>query len=182
MSDLSDLAADVSKDLPASVRKVIDAAIENGWELNAPGVTLCLRLNHPTDDIAQPVYVTWTVGRTAKGNLSFRFMSCGTRGLVPLSGADLLEYLEDATVGYPLPEELEADYDAKERAKKDKGSEWNRRETPEYNTMKALGGEAISIDVEKPARGRRAQAAPRPSASQPPKSPAPPLRVSAPKA
>lgn len=105
MSDLSDLASDVAKDLPAQVRKVIDAAIENGWTLNKPGMTLALRLNHPTDELAQPVYITWVVSRTPTGRLSFKHDSCGTKGLHPLSGADLIEYLKDPTVVYPVEDE-----------------------------------------------------------------------------
>lgn len=152
MSDLSDLAADVAKDLPASVRRVIDTAIKNGWELNAPGVTLTLRLNHPSDELAVPVYVTWAVGRTPKGNLSFRVDSCGTRGLVPLSGKDLLEYLEDPTIAYPVAEELEAEQEEKARkkaerdAKNGKGAGWDSKATDGQNLRVQLGAEPVAIE------------------------------------
>ena len=149
MSDLSDLAEEVAKDLPFQVRKTIDTAIEAGWQLNGPGMTLALRLNHPTDDLAQPVYITWVVGRTPKGNLSFRFDSCGTRGLVPLSGADLLEYLDDPTVIYPTDAEIEessADRDAKAAEKEDeKRGTWDSKKDQITNLNVQLGARVVSI-------------------------------------
>lgn len=178
MSDLSDLAADVAKDLPAQVRKIIDTAIGNGWELNKPGMTIALRLNHPTDELADPVYVTWIVGRTPKGALSFRFGTCGTRGLVPLKGADLLEYLQDPTVAYMTPEDVEdADLKAKEKALEDTPP-WDTQRSPEANVQAQLGG--VPAEVE----WTRSRAPRRPSASASPRSiaPARPLRVQAPKA
>ena len=150
MSDLSDLAADMSKDLPPSVRKVIDTAVDNGWELNPPGMTLCLRLNKTDDDLAQPVYITWVVGRTPKGKLSFRFMSCGTAGLIPLSGADLLEYLADVTTAYLDDEdiaEIEDRHDDRLRPK------WNDQAPVEVNVANRLGGKVTGVvDESKPRR------------------------------
>lgn len=150
VSDLADLAADVAKDLPAAVRKVIDTAIANGWELHKPGMSMVLRLNHPTDDLADPVYVSWVVGRTPTGRLSFRFDGCSTRGLVPLSGPDLLEYLADPTVVYPVTEELEAEAAAKEKPPK-----WDSFAPPEVNLMAQLGGSVISIQDDKHPRPRQ---------------------------
>lgn len=64
-------------------------------------MTIALRLDHPTLADAYPVYISWVLGRTPKGALSWKFGSCGTRSLMPLSGADLLVYLEDPTVVLP---------------------------------------------------------------------------------
>lgn len=148
MSDLSDLAADVSKDLPAQVRKVIDTAIAQGWELNKPGMTLCLRLNHLTDELAQPVYISWVVGRTPTGKQSFKFMSCGTKGLVPLSGADLLVYLEDPTVIYTTPADV-AESDAKAlKEAQDSLPPWDTSKPVQANLEGFLG--ARTLRVEKP--------------------------------
>lgn len=150
MSDLSDLAAEVSKDLPAQIRKVIDQAVEYGWELNAPGMTLALRLNHPTDDLAQPVYITWVVGRTPKGKLSFKFMSCGTAGLSSLSGADLLEYLADPTTVYMSDEDIrEADEETRKReaAQADKkAGDWDSKLGTAENLGRQLGAGVLRVE------------------------------------
>lgn len=180
MSDLADLAFDVAGDLPAPVRKVIDTAVANGWELNAPGLTLALRLNHPTDELAAPVYITWAVGRTSKGAMSFRFMSCATAALQPLKAVDLLEYLADPTVAYSTPEELEDDLDAKA-----KQPPWDLNATPEVNVMRQLGGTPVSIDGERQATTRRKTAQQiiaeaKEKSSQGLRVQAPPLRVKAP--
>lgn len=181
-SELSDLAADMTKDLPPAIRKVIDTAIANGWELNPPGMTVCLRLNHPSDPVADPVYATWSVGRTKTGKLSYRFDSCCTRGLQPLSGSDLLDYLADPTLGHPLQEELEEEYDAKEAVKaekaREKAAKWDQKESPEANTIRSLGGEFVRLETER--RGRKATPSPRGNTASKP--PAKPLRIQAPKA
>lgn len=143
MSDLADLAFDVAGELPSQVRKVIDSAVSHGWELNKPGMTLALRLNHPTDELAQPVYIVWAVGRTPTGRLSFKFSSCGTAGLVPLSGADLLEYLADPTTVYA------SDDDIAEAENVKKPMKWDDHKTPERNTIDHLGGELLAIEVER---------------------------------
>lgn len=177
MSDLADLASDVTKDLPIAVRRVIDTALENNWQLNKPGMTVALRLNHPTDNLAMPVYITWTVGRTPKGALSFRFMSCGTQGLHKLSGADLLEYLKDPTVVYDTEEELAAKEDKFDRKKLDNPPKWDEQnKTPEENTIAQFGNtEIVAIEVERPRR----QYKPR---SKPSVKPSSKLRVQIPKA
>lgn len=171
MSDLADLAFDVAGDLPAQARKVIDTAVANGWELNPPGMTLCLRLNHPSDDLAQPVYVCWAVGRTPSGRLSFKFHGASTKGLVPLSGADLLEYLADPTVAYMTDEDI-AEADAK-RTEKDR-KPWDQSESLVVNLRRQLGAEVIGIETEQPQRAREVK----PSAS--PRVPMSPLRVKIP--
>lgn len=150
MSDLSDLASDVSKDLPAQIRKVIDTAIEAGWQLNKPGMTLALRLNHPSDELAQPVYITWVVGRTPQGRLSFKFMSCGTRGLVPLSGADLLEYLKDPTTIYMSDEDVDQATEvsaARAAAKADeKRLPWDQHKPQMDNLNAQIGASVLRIE------------------------------------
>lgn len=146
MTNLSDLAAEVSKDLPANIRKTIDIAIDNGWELNPPGMTLCLRLNHPTDELAQPVYVSWVVGLTPKGSTSFRFMSCSTRGLVPLSGADLLEYLQDPTTVYLTADDVaESDSKALEAAQ-EKMPPWDAKKPVQANLEGFLGARTLRVE------------------------------------
>ena len=168
MSDLADLCEELTKDLSPAIRRVIDAAVENGWELNKPGMTLCLRLNHPSDELAMPVYVSWVVGRTAKGKLSFRFDSCCTSGLDSLSGADLLEYLADPTVVYPEPEE----------------SEWDESKSKAENVAKILGPSPAlrrqqGEDIPNPYPGiKSSEAATPPSPSTEPTSLADALRTS----
>jgi hypothetical protein len=130
-------------DLPPNIRKVLDVAAENNWELNPPGVTIAVRLNHATDKLADPVYISWVVGRTQKGKLSYRFDGCGTRGLVPLSGADLLVYLADPTVVYLTDEDIQERSNAHDERVRPK---WDDSAEPEVNAMKQLGGTLLSVD------------------------------------
>lgn len=87
--------------LPAKVKSILQAADDHGWELNGKGASFCIRLDHPTDEFAVPVYITWQLGRTPKGSLSWRFMSAGTATLQPMSLDDVLNYLKDPTILYP---------------------------------------------------------------------------------
>src|ERR1700761_5890221 len=139
MSELEDLLSDVGAELTPAVRKTIQTAIDSGWELNSPGLTLALRLNHPTDDLALPVYITWTVGRTPKGKLSLRAFSCGTQGLRKLSGADLLEYLQDPTVAYALPDEAQDDREGPELEDK-----WDPSKSTMENLEATMGARVVS--------------------------------------
>lgn len=148
MTDLADLAFDVAGDLPVQVRKVIDTAVVHGWELNKPGLTLALRLNHPSDDLAQPVYIVWSVGRTPSGRLSFKFSSCGTRGLVPLSGADLLEYLADPTVVYLTDQDVK---EAGEGQVEKDTPPWDEHAKPEDNLKAHLGASIVGIEPDRKA-------------------------------
>lgn len=167
---LAELLSDMRAELPANIRKVVNTALENDWELNKPGVTIALRLNHPKDELADPVYITWVVGRTASGKISYRFDSCGTRGLVPLSGADLLEYLADPTVAYVVAEEREKEMDDKAR-----NPPWKVDDTPERNTIRQLGGTLLGIQREyAPRVTSKAGVAPSPVSAKP-------LRVMLPK-
>ena len=167
--DLVEILQGIGADLNPQVRKTLQTAIDGGWQLNQPGMTLCLRLNHPTDEMAMPVYVTWVVGTTPKGKVSIKHFSSGTQGLNKLSGADLLEYLQDPTVAYRLPEEDEPE--------PDEVPPWDNSKTPEENTIAQLGGKIIA--QEKPtyadimARQKAALAQPTPAQS----SAARPLRV-----
>lgn len=140
MSELSDTLEALTKDLPHGVRKVIDKAIDGGWELNPPGITMVMRLNHPTDLFADPVYVAWTVGRTPTGKPSYKFSSAGTKGLKPLSGPDLLEYLEEPTVAHSTVAELEDEYAERHKPK------WDDSKSPESNAAAILGAEVLSVD------------------------------------
>lgn len=101
LPDLESILEDLGAELPPNVRKTLKSAVDHGWQLNKPGMTIALRLNHPVVADAYPVYISWTLGRTPKGALSWKFGSCGTRTLIPLSGADLLVYLEDPTTVLP---------------------------------------------------------------------------------
>lgn len=101
MSELIEILEALKAELPSSVRKTLETADENGWQLNKPGMTLALRLNHPTDELAMPCYISWQVALTAAGKPSMRFVSAGTRGLHSLKGKELLEYLADPTIVYP---------------------------------------------------------------------------------
>jgi hypothetical protein len=178
VSDLADLAFEVAGDLPANVRKVIDTATREGWDLNPPGMTLALRLNHPTDDLAQPVYIVWAVGRTAKGRMSFRFDSAGTRGLVPLNGVELLEYLSDPTIAITMDEEAQGDLESRE-----KPPAWDDSKPPERNVADVLGGTIVSIGRDKPKTAAQILAETKRKAvasSNPLKAAPPALRVSPP--
>lgn len=151
MSDLADLAAALTKDLPVAARKVIDTALEHGWELNAPGMTVALRLNHPTDELAAPVYICWAVKKTPTGKVGFSFNGCSTSAFTPLRPADLLEYLADPTIAYTIAEEGVA-------AAQDKldNPPWDNKRTPEENVIRMTGGTMIGFEVDRPPRkGRR---------------------------
>jgi hypothetical protein len=104
--DLEDIIDDLGAEMSVMVRKTIKAAIENGWLLNKPGMTVALRLDHPTMKDAYPVYIAWALAKTPTGKLSWRFSSCGTKSLVPLSGAELIEYLADPTLVMPSDDPL----------------------------------------------------------------------------
>lgn len=94
--------------LPSRVKKVLDIAEQEGWHLNAKGATFCMRFDKDDDELAVPFYVTWQLGRTEKGNLSWRFMSAGTATLQPMSPDDVIEYMKDPTVIYGKVLENEA--------------------------------------------------------------------------
>lgn len=97
-----ELAEEVTGVLGANVRKVLAAAADNGWALHGSGATFCIRLDHPSDDLAVPVFVTWQLAPSEKtGKLSWRFMSAGTATLHQLNSKDVLTYLADPTVIYP---------------------------------------------------------------------------------
>lgn len=182
MSDLSDLAEDLAKGLPIAARKVIDKALEGGWELNPPGMTVCLRLSHPTDDLGVPVYVAWAVKRTPTGRIGFTFVGASTASLIPLRPAEVLDYLEDPSAAYSTPEELQEAQDASWARR-----EWSDRKTTAENLRDILGAEVIGVIDERPGRETAAQIIARanrkmqeepskPAAGQP--SPARGLRVS----
>lgn len=178
MTDLADLAEALTKDLPIAARKVIDKALECGWELNKPGMTVALRLNHPTDELAQPVYITWVVSRTAKGAISFRFDSCGTKGLTTLKPADLLEYLEDPTVIYPTDEDL----DEVEQKLEDKNrKKWDDQAPATINIKNQLGAQVIGIEVDKRKKTFSQIMRQNTTGTQSTTPSAPPIRVTAPK-
>lgn len=155
MSELSDLLQDMTKDLPPAIRKVIDTAVENGWELNKPGLTVALRLNHPTDELAQPVYAMWVVSRTPKGALSYRFDSCGTKGQVPLKGPELLDYLKDPTTVYMTDEDIAV----RAREIELKTKPWSDRKTEIENVKEQLGGQVVAIEIDRTKRSGSGESA-----------------------
>jgi hypothetical protein len=105
--NLSDLAADeLTGPLPPRVAKVLDTAAANGWVPNGKGITLCVRLDHPTDEDAVPFYVTWQLAISPEGKRSWRFWNAGAANFQPLNYSDVLTYLADPSVIWPeLPTE-----------------------------------------------------------------------------
>lgn len=144
MFDLARLIEDIGGSMPPAVKKVLKAAEENGWELNRPGMTLCLRFNHPTDELASPLYISWVLKRTPTGKLGLGFDSCSTASLVPLRPADVLEYLSDPTVILMDDadiEEASAKHDERVRPK------WDDNAPPEINVIQRLRGGALNAEI-----------------------------------
>lgn len=86
--------------MPTSMRKLLRAAEDNGWDLNGKGLTLCLRLDKPEDEMAMPLYVTYQLGKTTTGKVSARFMSAGTATLKRLGPKDVLAVIADPTLAH----------------------------------------------------------------------------------
>lgn len=132
--------------LPASIRKVLEAAQGEGWDLHGKGATIAFRLDRAQDDLDLPCYVQWEIGVTPKGAQSFR----SGKGGVPhaaLSASDVLEYLADPTTVYPLedePDEPETPAEPLEDA-----PPWDTSKTDEQNLCASLGAEVVS-DKPKP--------------------------------
>ena len=139
MSDLADLIQDIGGEMPLAIKKVLKAAEENGWELNKPGVTICLRLNKPDDPdgIAAPIYVSWVLKRTPTGKLGLGFDSCSTASLVPLRPADILEYLADPTVILLDDADIQKASDAHDERIRPK---WDDQAPAEINIVNRLRG------------------------------------------
>lgn len=92
------------KVLSADARKVLTKAQALGWELHGKGATIVFRLDRDQDDLDLPCYVEWDLGLTPGGAASYT----AGRGGVPhrsLTGKDVLEYLEDPSVVYPLEDD-----------------------------------------------------------------------------
>lgn len=88
--------------LPPRVRKVLDAAEENGWMEN-PFTSLVVRL---TREDGLPFYATWHwVG--VDGKRSWRFQGAYAKNGQALNYNDIFVYLEDPAVIYPEPPEDE---------------------------------------------------------------------------
>ena len=207
-ADLEGILDDLKAELPANVRKTLKAAIDNGWELHKPGMTIAIRFDHPTLDDAPPVYLSWAIGRTPKGSMSWRFQFCGTKSLIPLSGAELLEYLADPTLVLPSDEPGSCDFhlcDAKEVFQWKAGGEYCAKHAktalPAIELAKGHYGEASDYNAEDappwdtdqsvtenlkaqlgatPTLFMGVSPAPSPKVSQPLRVSAPALRVTAP--
>lgn len=92
------LRAEIGKGPTApSVLKVIRAAEDNGWIENDFG-SLVLRYRKPNDPDALPFFVTWHIGMTAGGKVSYRFAGARVINGKPLALNDVLIYLADPTV------------------------------------------------------------------------------------
>lgn len=149
---LLDLVQDLAGELPIGPRKVLKKALECGWQVNPPGGTFVIRLNHPTDDLAEPVYMSWVVRRTPSGKVGFSFDSCGTRGLHSLRPSEIEDYLEDPSSIYPTVEELETAADEKWAKTK-----WDDRKDAAENMKAMLGTEVIAVEDDRPGKETAAQ-------------------------
>jgi len=90
--------------VPARLRKALEAAEDNGWEMSKTGCTAVLRLVRPADEVALPCYARWDLIRTPKGQLSWRFHSAMAKNGQRMNYNDLFEYFSDPSVIYPEDE------------------------------------------------------------------------------
>jgi hypothetical protein len=88
----------------ANAMKLMDKARLQGWADN-PFTSLVIRL---TREDAEPFFISWNLGVTAKGKPSWRFAGARVRSGQPLTFNDALLYLEDPSVIYP--EDPEGEY------------------------------------------------------------------------
>lgn len=89
--------------LPPRVRKVLDAAYEQGWMDNAY-TSIVVRL---TREDAKPFFASWHWIEVAPGKRAWRFHGARAANGQQLNYNDIFEYLEDPTVIEPEPPEGE---------------------------------------------------------------------------
>lgn len=156
--------------LPASIRKALDLAEAEGWQLHGKGATIAFRLDRGEDELDLPAYAIWEIGKTPKGAISFR----SGKGGVPhmkLSTSDLTEYLQDPTVVYPLEAEPEPE---PEKPQED-APPWDTSD-PSGSLLRALGATviedkprprplAVSVPTVAPSPKPQSSATSKPSAS-----------------
>ena len=93
---IADFAAGMSEaELPATARRVLKAAQENGWVLNGRGLTMVMRLDKPDDEQAVPFYATWQYTFDAAGKGSWRFVNANAANWQPLTFHDVFTVLKD---------------------------------------------------------------------------------------
>jgi hypothetical protein len=109
-TELVEMVTDEGLPLPPRVRKILDTAKAEGWQLNGKGATFALRFDKPDDVLAVPFFMMWQLVPGTEGKLSWRFMNAATATLQPLNYNDALKYLQDTTVIY-AEEEANADQD-----------------------------------------------------------------------
>lgn len=105
---LADQAQEAADTIPPAVRKLLEAAEENGWKWNGPGFTLVGRLHKPDDPLAKPFFMRWDLNRTDKGKWSYRFNGARASNGQPMNLGDVHVYLKDTSVIYPEPPTEEA--------------------------------------------------------------------------
>jgi len=92
--------------VPARLRKVLEAAEDNGWALSKTGCTAVLRLHRPGDEVALPFYVRWDLLRTGKdAKLSWRYHGAMAENGQRLNYNDVFDYIEHPEFIYPEPPE-----------------------------------------------------------------------------
>ena len=95
--------------VPARLRKVLEAAEDNGWEMSKTGCTAVLRLHRPADEVALPFYVRWDLLRIGKegkeGKLSWRYHSAMAQNGQKLNYNDVFDYIEHPEYIHPEPPE-----------------------------------------------------------------------------
>lgn len=146
--------------LPAGVKKVLVEARSQGWELHGKGATIAFRLDRSEDELDLPLYVQWEIGVTPKGSISLR----GGKGGVPhmkLSTADVMEYLSDPSIVYPL----EDDQAEKLAEMMESTPPWDETKEAHENLCASLS--ATLVDDKPAPKPLRLGASPDPSASRP---------------
>lgn len=101
---LTSLAIDDALEVvPARLRKALEAAQENGWELGPTGCTAVMRLYKPGDTIALPFFVRWDLVKTKGDKWSWRFHGSMAQNGQRMNYNDIFSYIEDPQVIYPEP-------------------------------------------------------------------------------
>lgn len=95
--------------LPGAITKVLEAAEAEGWQFHGKGASIAFRLDKEGDELALPLYLTWQIGKTPGGKVSFRAGNAGTPIMAPMSVADAIEYMADPTLIWPTEEGTEDD-------------------------------------------------------------------------
>lgn len=109
--------------LPSEIRKVLESAAADGWQLHGKGASIAFRLDKEDDELALPLYLFWQIGKTPTGRVSFRAGSAGTPIMAPMSIADAIAYMADPTLIWPDEEGNDSERADGEEAAKPESSE-----------------------------------------------------------